>query len=105
VGKSASVSKRPGEGLENQLERLSLVLENAPVILYGLDLNGRFIFSEGDGIAAMGLKKGQIVGNSAFELYRDNPGAAEAIRTALAGQHAVFRAHFGGSHFVSRLTR
>jgi two-component system cell cycle sensor histidine kinase/response regulator CckA len=104
VGKSASVSKRPGEGLENQLERLSLVLENAPVILYGLDLNGRFIFSEGDGIAAMGLKKGQIVGNSAFELYRDNPGAAEAIRTALAGQHAVFRAHFGGSHFVSRLT-
>jgi len=98
------MNARPGEGLDHQLARLSLVLENAPVILYGLDNEGRFMFSEGDGIAAMGLKKGQIVGNSAFELYRDTPGAAEAIRTALAGQHAVFRAHFGGSHFVSRLT-
>ena len=98
------MSKRPGEGLDHQLARLSLVLENAPVILYGLDLEGRFIFSEGNGIAAMGLKKGQIVGNSAFDLYRETLGAAEAIRKALAGQHAIFRAHFGGAHFVSRLT-
>lgn len=98
------MNARPGEGLDHQLARLSLVLENAPVILYGLDREGQFMFSEGDGIAAMGLKKGQIVGNSAFDLYRDTPGAAEAIRSALAGQHAVFRAHFGGAHFVSRLT-
>ena len=95
---------RPAEGLGRQLARLTLVLENAPVILYGLDLQGRFLFSEGDGIAAMGLKKGQIIGNSAFELYRDTPGAGEAIRSAMAGQHAVFRAHFGGAYFVSRLT-
>ena len=95
---------RPGEGLDHQLARLSLVLENAPVILYGLDLEGNFIFSEGDGISAMGLQKGQILGNSAFKLYRDTPGAEEAIRSALAGQNAVFRAHFAGAHFVSRLT-
>ncbi len=98
------MNTRPGEGLDHQLARLSLVLENAPVILYGLDPEGRFLFSEGDGISAMGLQKGQIIGNSAFELYRDTPGAAEAIRAALAGEHAVFRAHFGGAHFVSRLT-
>ena len=95
---------RPGEGLDHQLARLSLVLENAPVILYGLDLQGRFLFSEGDGLSAMGLQKGQIVGNSAYELYRDTPGAAPAIHAALGGQHAIFRAHFGGAHFVSRLT-
>jgi two-component system cell cycle sensor histidine kinase/response regulator CckA len=98
------MEKRPGEGLDHELARLTLVLENAPVILYGLDLEGRFLFSEGDGIAAMGLHKGQIVGNSAFDLYRDTPGAEEAIHSALAGQHAVFRAHFDGAYFVSRLT-
>jgi two-component system cell cycle sensor histidine kinase/response regulator CckA len=98
------MTTRPGEGLDHKLATLSLVLENAPVILYGLDREGLFLFSEGDGIAAMGLQKGQIIGNSAFDLYRDTPGAAEAIRSALAGQHAVFRAHFGGAHFVSRLT-
>ena len=98
------IGDRPGEGLDHKLDGLSLVLENAPVILYGLDLQGRFLFSEGGGIVAMGLQKGQIVGNSAFELYRDTPGAGEAIYAALAGQHAVFRAHFRGAHFVSRLT-
>jgi signal transduction histidine kinase len=98
------MNARPGEGLDHQLARLSLVLENAPVVLYGLDLEGRFTFSEGDGLAAVGLKKGQIVGNSAFELYRDTPGAEEAIRLALTGQHTVFRAHLGGAYFVSRLT-
>jgi hypothetical protein len=67
------MGKRPGEGLDHQLEGLSLVLENAPVILHGLDLEGRFLFTDGDGIAAMGLQKGQIVGNSAFDLYRARP--------------------------------
>ena len=95
---------RPGGGLDHQIARLSVVLENAPVVLYGLDPEGRFLFSEGNGIAAMGLKKGQIVGSSAFDLYRATPGAAEAIRSALKGQHSVFRAHFGGAYFVSRLT-
>jgi signal transduction histidine kinase/CheY-like chemotaxis protein len=98
------MSKRPGEGLDDKLASLSLVLENSPVILYGLDPEGRFVFSEGDGLAAMGLQKGQVIGNSAFELYRDTPGAAEAIRGALAGRHTVFRAHFSGADFVSRLT-
>lgn len=55
------MNPRPGEGLDHQLTRLSLVLEDAPVILYGLDREGQFMFSEGDGIAAMGLKEGQIV--------------------------------------------
>ena len=98
------MTARPGESLDNQLARLSLVLENAPVILYGLDREGRFLFSEGDGIAAAGLQLGQILGNSAFDLYSDTPGAAEAIRAALAGEHTVFRAHIGRAYFVSRLT-
>jgi len=48
------MTARPGMDLDNQLARLTLVLENAPVILYGLDREGRFLFSEGDGIAAAG---------------------------------------------------
>jgi two-component system cell cycle sensor histidine kinase/response regulator CckA len=101
---SAVVVERPGAGLAAELAGLSLVLENAPVILYGLDLEGRFLFSEGNGLAAMGLKRGQVVGESAFDLYGDTPGATDAIRAALHGQHSVFRAHFGGAYFVSRLT-
>ncbi len=102
--KDTAMSKRPGEGLDHQLARLTTVLENAPVILYGLDLEGRFTYSEGNGLAAMGLRAGQVVGDSASELYRETPAALEAIRGALAGQHTVFKAHFGGADFISRLT-
>jgi len=98
------MTARPGDGLDRQLAGLSLVLENAPVILYGLDREGRFLFSEGNGIAAMGVKEGQIVGRSAADLYHDSTEAAGAIRRALSGEHAVFRAHFDGAHFISRLT-
>jgi FixJ family two-component response regulator len=51
---------RPGLKLGRQLARLTLVLENAPVILYGLDSDGRFLFSEGDGLAreALALRAG-----------------------------------------------
>ncbi|OFW57321.1 MAG: hypothetical protein A2133_03155 [Actinobacteria bacterium RBG_16_64_13] len=96
--------KRPGEGLDRQAGRLTLVLENAPVIMFGLDKAGRFIFSEGNGLAAMGLRSGQTIGVSITDLYRENSAAVEAIREALAGRHTSFESFFSGAHFITRLT-
>jgi PAS domain S-box-containing protein len=70
------------EGLE---ERLRTVVSNAPIVLYALDKEGRFTLSEGKGLEALQLKPGQVVGQSAFELYRDTPEILENLRQALAG--------------------
>jgi PAS domain S-box-containing protein len=70
---------------ENQI-RLQSILSNAPVIIFGLDTNGIFTFSEGKGLAALGLKSGEVVGQSAIELYKDFPSVVESLKRALKGE-------------------
>jgi PAS domain S-box-containing protein len=70
---------------ESLEERLRMVVSNAPIVLYALDKEGRFTLSEGKGLEALRLKPGQVVGQSAFELYRDAPQILENLRQALAG--------------------
>lgn len=68
-------------------EHLQLVISNAPVILYALDRNGIFTLSEGKGLETLGLKAGEVVGQSAFDLYQDVPEALTSLRLALAGEY------------------
>ena len=70
---------------ENQM-RLQSIVSNAPVILFGLDSDGVFTFSEGKGLHALGLKPGEVVGKSAFEIYREFPSVVEVLKTALKGE-------------------
>ncbi|MEI6208053.1 MAG: PAS domain S-box protein [Desulfuromonadales bacterium] len=72
--------------LRESEERLTGFIRNAPVILFVLDMSGHLTFSDGRGLASLGLKPGQIVGLSAFEIYRDSPSALDGIRRALAGE-------------------
>ena len=62
------------------------VVKNAQAIIFILDDNGVFLLSEGQALAKIGLQPGQVVGMSAFELYRDNPEVLEAVRKALNGE-------------------
>ena len=62
------------------------MLSNAPVILFGLDSDGVFTFSEGKGLQALGLKPGEVVGKSAFEIYREFPSVVEVLKRALKGE-------------------
>jgi diguanylate cyclase (GGDEF)-like protein/PAS domain S-box-containing protein len=64
---------------------LSALLASAPVILWATDAHGVFTLSEGMGLAALGLKPGEVVGRSVFEVYRDYPEILEHHRRALAG--------------------
>jgi PAS domain S-box-containing protein len=71
------------------LSTLRAVVNELPVILFALDADGRFLLSEGGGLAALGLEPGQVVGLSVFDLYRDVDPIAKDIRRALAGEDAV----------------
>ena len=45
--------------------------------------------SEGAALGKLGLRAGQVVGQTVFELYRDNPDILESAKRALAGQSQV----------------
>ena len=76
----------PELALAENAARLRTVIANVPVILFTLDLDGCFTLFEGRGLDALGLRPGQLVGRSVFEVYADEPGILEHARRALAGE-------------------
>jgi PAS domain S-box-containing protein len=72
--------------LEATKERLDTVVSNVPVVLFALDADGTFTLSEGQGLDALGWESGDVIGESAFDLYADNPAVCEAIERALDGE-------------------
>ena len=92
-------SRRVEEALRDAEERLRSVVANAPLVLFAIDEHGVFTLSEGLGLAALGLKPGQVVGCSAFELYREHPQIIDNIRRAMAGETFMDRVEVGDLSF------
>jgi PAS domain S-box-containing protein len=66
--------------------RLQALITHVPVVLFSLDRDGIFTLSEGQGLKGLGLKPGQVVGLSVFDLYRSEPAVLTHVRRALAGE-------------------
>ncbi len=66
--------------------RLRSVVDHAPVVIWALDRDGVFTFSEGRGLDSFGLESGEVVGRSVFEVYAGFPGIIADTRRALAGE-------------------
>ena len=92
-------SRRVEDALRKAEERLRSVVANAPVVLFAIDESGTFTLSEGQGLARLGLAPGQIVGCSAWELYRDQPQILASIRRAMAGEEFIERVQVAEIHF------
>jgi PAS domain S-box-containing protein len=78
--------KRAEESLRLSVTRIQTVINNAPIILYSFDQQGTFTFSDGQALAGMGLKPGEMVGRSALDVYRDRPDILAILRRALRGE-------------------
>jgi len=74
---------------------LRTVIAGAPVVIFALDRQGVFRFSEGRSLAKLGLRPGQIVGTSALDVYGSVSGFAETFRRALSGEQATLASNFG----------
>ncbi len=95
-------SQRVKQALKEAEERLRVVVANSPVVLFALDADGVFTLSEGRGLESLGLKPGEVVGRSAFEMYRDVPQVVENLRRALSGEDFSDVVELGSLAFDSR---
>lgn len=68
-------------------QRRELALAHLPVVLFQVDREGTFLLSEGKGLQTLGLKPGEAVGQSVFEILADRPEICEHIRRALRGEN------------------
>ncbi len=73
------------ELLRKSEAKFRTIVENTEQILFMIDNDGIFTLSEGKGLAALGLAPGQVVGQSASEVYKDFPEIIKGIRIALEG--------------------
>jgi PAS domain S-box-containing protein len=80
-------------------QELQRLLRHAPVIVFALDLEGRFALSDGQGLSILGLKPGEMVGRNAQEVYRDCPQVIEDIQRAICGEAFTSVADAGGHVF------
>jgi PAS domain S-box-containing protein len=71
--------------------------------LFAFDHAGVFTLSQGKGLEAIGLRPGQVVGKSVFEVYRDQGAILSRVQRALRGEAfsetfevrgAVFETHY-----------
>jgi len=91
--------KKSENALIESEERYRTVVSNTPVVTFVTDDKGIFSLSEGMGLAKLGLKPGQIVGRSVFDVYRDFPTILEALKKALGGVHQRYEVMVQGIVF------
>jgi PAS domain S-box-containing protein len=81
--------------------RYRAILRSVPLVQWATDRHGTFTLSEGLGLAALGLKPGQIVGRTVAEVYDDNPGVLGDFERALAGETFVSENRVGARVYAS----
>ncbi|HET6344589.1 MAG TPA: ATP-binding protein, partial [Myxococcota bacterium] len=92
----AAASARESRELE---ERLQAIVASAPLVLFAVDKAGRFTLSEGRSLEQVGLRRGEVIGRSVFEMYADRPWILDAIGRALRGERQVAEGLADGRYF------
>lgn len=80
-------------------EYFKQVVKSMPMIFYLLDEKGIFKLSDGHGLEKLGLKPGQVVGLSAFDVYKDIPDIVDALKSAYLG-NTVQKIHTLGDYVL-----
>ena len=101
IGVAADITERvrAETALRESELRMRTILGNAPVVLFSTDREGVITFSEGKGLEPAGVNAADLVGRSAFELFRNTPAVSESIHRALAGESFTTSAEIGDRIF------
>ncbi len=96
-----SERKAADAALRASERRLSAVVHNAPIILFALDRQGRYMLRDGQGQAAADASA-QYIGRFLDEAFPSAPEAHAAWRRALAGKEGTAIALTAGRTFETR---
>ncbi|MCH2146852.1 MAG: hypothetical protein MK073_03445, partial [Phycisphaerales bacterium] len=81
--------------LRRSEEQFRLITSHSPVVLFGIDAQGIFTLSEGQGLGIMGAEGGSVVGKSVYHIYRNYPEVLRHVNKALGGVESHGRFEIG----------
>jgi len=90
--------------LHESEERLRNVMTSAPIGIFSLDRDGIFTLAEGKALFNLGLKAGEVVGRSCFDIFRENSSIVKSLRRALAGEKFIATLEAGASCLETSLS-
>jgi PAS domain S-box-containing protein len=83
-------------------QRLGSLIKGAPVVVWVVDTNRVFTFSDGRVLSDLGLEPGQVVGKSLQEIYKDYPQVIAAHERAFAGEEVSLETKVSDIVFEAR---
>ncbi|MEK6748816.1 MAG: EAL domain-containing protein [Pseudomonadota bacterium] len=75
--------------LREQQTLMQSVVTHLPIVLWAINAQGVFTLSVGRALRDLGLKSGEVAGQSAFEIYNNYPDVISQIRRTLSGEQFV----------------
>ncbi|MCC7495611.1 MAG: PAS domain-containing protein [Fimbriimonadaceae bacterium] len=99
IFRDASERVRAEEALRLSEERLRQAISALPVIMFATNRQGVFAMSEGRGLQLLGLRPGQVVGQSVFEVYRRRPPILDHFSRAVQGAQVTAVVEVDGHHW------
>jgi diguanylate cyclase (GGDEF)-like protein/PAS domain S-box-containing protein len=102
MDKDVTAQRNAETALKESEQKLRTLLANMPVVLFVLDREGIFMHSEGEGLRAVGLKPGEVVGRSVWDVYRNYPDILDHLRRALSGDAHTATVRISGAAFETR---
>ncbi|BCM93031.1 sensor histidine kinase TmoS [Abditibacteriota bacterium] len=88
------------EGRSRQTQNLlETVVDNAPLILYAIDSNERYVFSIGRALDSLGFSSQTLVGRTVGEVMGKDHAAVQTIRATLRGEVVDGPSRMNGQEF------
>jgi PAS domain S-box-containing protein len=78
--------KQVQKALQESENRFHKVIDHAPIVIWAIDQHGKITFSKGRVLDKLGLRPGEVVGRSVFDMYADNKHIVSDTHRALAGE-------------------
>ncbi len=85
--------------LRESEQRRKTVFSNAPIIVFAIDCNGLFTFTDGKGLEVLAVRPGEAIGLSIWERYDHAPELLAHLRRALQGESFKAQVHVKGFVF------
>lgn len=85
-------------------KQLHNVINNIEAVVFQLDKDGIFLFSEGKVLEKIGVKPGEVVGQSSFHLYKNHQCIIDGFKKALSGKANKFESEVYGRVYHTILT-